>query len=76
MSVSPAALRADKPRGRVASAAFKAFLLFSVGVGIVTLGALLVQVVIKGYKYVDPVLLLEPPSACLLYTSPSPRDRS
>ena len=63
MSVSPAALRAEKPRGRVSSALFKAFLLFSMGIGIATLGALLVQVIAKGYKYVDPVLLLEPPSA-------------
>jgi len=63
MSVSPAALRAEKPRGRVSSALFKAFLLFSMGIGIATLGALLLQVIAKGYKYVDPVLLLEPPSA-------------
>jgi phosphate transport system permease protein len=63
MSVTPASLRADKPRGRVSSALFKAFLLFSVGVGIFTLGALMVTVVVKGYKYVDLVLLLEPPSA-------------
>jgi phosphate transport system permease protein len=63
MSVSPAALRAEKPRGRFASAVFKAFLFLSMAVGIVTLGALLIQVVAKGYKYVDPVLLLEPPSA-------------
>ena len=63
MSVSPAALRAEKPRGRVSSAIFKAFLLFSMGIGIATLGALLLQVIAKGYKYVDPVLLLEPPSA-------------
>jgi phosphate transport system permease protein len=32
-------------------------------IGIVTLGALLVTIVAKGYKYVDLVLLLEPPSA-------------
>jgi phosphate transport system permease protein len=63
MSVTPASLRADKPRGRVSSALFKAFLLFSLGVGIFTLGALMVTVVVKGYKYVDLVLLLEPPSA-------------
>jgi phosphate transport system permease protein len=52
-----------RPRGRVSSGLFKAFLLFSMGVGIVTLGALLVTVVAKGYKYLDLVLLLEPPSA-------------
>jgi phosphate transport system permease protein len=46
-------------RGRL----FYAFLLFSLAVGIVTLGALLVQVVVKGIEWVDLVLLLEPPSA-------------
>jgi phosphate transport system permease protein len=63
MSVQPVALRPEKPRGRVSSALFKAFLFLSIGVGIATLGALLIQVVAKGYKYVDVVLLLEPPSA-------------
>ena len=63
MSAQPAALRPEKPRGRVSSALFKAFLYFSMAIGIATLGALLIQVVAKGYKYVDLVLLLEPPSA-------------
>jgi phosphate transport system permease protein len=61
--MSVTTLRAERPRGRVSSAAFKAFLVLSMAVGIVTLGALLVTVVAKGYKYVDLVLLLEPPSA-------------
>jgi phosphate transport system permease protein len=61
--MSVTTLRSDQPRGRVSSAAFKAFLYFSIGVGIVTLGALLLTIVAKGYKYVDVVLLLEPPSA-------------
>lgn len=61
--MSAASLRAEQPRGRVSSAAFKAFLYFSMAIGIVTLGALLVTIVAKGYKYVDLVLLLEPPSA-------------
>jgi phosphate transport system permease protein len=61
--MSVTSLRAERPRGRVSSALFKAFLLFSLGVGIVTLGALLLQIFVKGYKYVDLVLLLEPPSA-------------
>jgi phosphate transport system permease protein len=61
--MSVTSLRAERPRGRVSSAIFKAFLLFSLGVGIFTLGALLVRIVVKGYKYVDLVLLLEPPSA-------------
>jgi phosphate transport system permease protein len=63
MSAVPGALRAEKPRGRVSSAVFKAFLYLSLAVGVATLGWLLVQVVTKGYKYVDLVLLLEPPSA-------------
>jgi phosphate transport system permease protein len=63
MSAQPVTLRPEKPRGRISSALFKAFLLLSIGIGIVTLGALLVQVLAKGYKYVDLVLLLEPPSA-------------
>jgi len=63
MSAQPAALRPERPRGRVSSALFKAFLYFSMAIGIATLGALLIQVVAKGYKYVDLVLLLEPPSA-------------
>jgi phosphate transport system permease protein len=63
MSAAPTALKAEKPRGRVTSALFKGFLYLSMAVGIVTLGALLLQVFIKGYKYVDLVLLLEPPSA-------------
>ena len=63
MSVEPAALRADKPRGRLSSAAFLGFLYFSLAIGIFTLGALLLKVFGEGYKYVDAVLLLEPPSA-------------
>jgi phosphate transport system permease protein len=63
MSVTPATLKAEKPRGRVSSGIFRAFLYLSMFVGIFTLGALLLQVFIKGYKYVDAVLLFEPPSA-------------
>ena len=50
-------------RGPLARGLFRAFLFASLGIGIVTLGALVIQVVAKGYKYVDLVLLLEPPSA-------------
>jgi hypothetical protein len=56
--MSVTTLRAERPRGRVSSGLFKAFLFVSMGVGIVTLGALLVTVVAKGYKYDDLVLLL------------------
>jgi phosphate transport system permease protein len=61
--MSVTSLRSEQPRGRASSAAFKVFLYFSMGIGIVTLGALLITIVAKGYKYVDLVLLLEPPSA-------------
>ena len=50
-------------RGRVSGALFQAFLLLSLAIGIVTLGALLVQVFVKGWSSVDAVLLFEPPSA-------------
>ena len=63
MSAAPTALRAPRPRGLWRGRLFYAFLLFSLAVGIVTLGALLVQVVVKGIEWVDLVLLLEPPSA-------------
>ena len=61
--MSVTTLHAERPRGRTSSAFFKAFLYLSIGVGIATLGTLLITVVAKGYKYVDLVLLLEPPSA-------------
>ena len=63
MSVSPAVLRPDKPRGRVSGALFRAFLYFSIFIGIFTLGFLLVKVVAEGWRYLDPVLFFEPPSA-------------
>jgi phosphate transport system permease protein len=63
MSSAPAALRAARPRGLWRGRLFYAFLLFSLGVGIATLATLIVQVFVKGVKWVDLVLLLEPPSA-------------
>jgi phosphate transport system permease protein len=62
MSAHPAALGGGRKRGRLSGALFHAFLLFSLGIGIVTLGALLIQVFVEGWRYVDAVLLLEPPS--------------
>jgi phosphate transport system permease protein len=50
-------------RGYLSGLAFHGFLLFSLAIGIVTLGALLVQVFLEGWQYVDAVLLFEPPSA-------------
>jgi phosphate transport system permease protein len=63
VTAAPVALKAARPRGVWRGRIFYAFLLFSVAIGIVTLGTLLVQVVVKGIEWVDLVLLLEPPSA-------------
>jgi phosphate transport system permease protein len=62
MNVAPGALGQGRQRGRVSGLVFHAFLLFSLAVGIVTLGALLVQVFVEGWSNVDAVLLFEPPS--------------
>jgi phosphate transport system permease protein len=63
MSTAAAPLRSDRPRGRWKGRLFRAFLLFSLFVGFATLAALLIQVVVEGYKWVDAVLFLEPPSS-------------
>jgi phosphate transport system permease protein len=63
VTAAPTALRSPRPRGLWRGRIFHAFLLFSLAIGIVTLGALLLQVILKGIKWVDLVLLLEPPSA-------------
>ena len=54
---------AARRRGYLSGLVFHGFLLFSLAIGIVTLGALLVQVFLEGWQYVDAVLLFEPPSA-------------
>jgi phosphate transport system permease protein len=63
MSAAPVTLHAAHPRGLWRGRLFYAFLLFSVAIGIVTLGTLILQVLVKGIEWVDLVLLLEPPSA-------------
>jgi phosphate transport system permease protein len=63
MSATAGSLRGDRPRGRWIGRLFYGFLLLSLLIGFATLGALLVQVFVAGYKWVDLVLLLEPPSA-------------
>jgi phosphate transport system permease protein len=63
MSTAAAPLRNDRPRGRWRGRLFNAFLLFSLLIGLATLGALLVQVIAEGYKWVDLVLFFEPPSS-------------
>jgi phosphate transport system permease protein len=72
MSARGGRLRSDRPRGRWTGRLFYGFLLLSLVIGFATLGALLVQVVVKGYKWVDLVLLLEPPSADPLIAGAEP----
>ena len=63
MSAAPGSLRRGKPRGLWVGRLFLGFLLFSLTLGFLTLGALLAQVFLEGYKWVDAVLFFEPPSA-------------
>jgi phosphate transport system permease protein len=63
VSASTGRLRSGRPRGLWRGRVFYGFLLFSLLIGFATLGALLVQVAIEGYKWVDAVLFFEPPSA-------------
>jgi phosphate transport system permease protein len=63
MSAQAHSLRSERPRGRWSGRLFYAYLIGSLAIGFVTLGALLIQVVGKGWKWVDPVLFFEPPSA-------------
>jgi phosphate transport system permease protein len=72
MSSAPTLLGASRPRAVWQGRLFYAFLLFSLGIGIATLGALLIQVVVKGIEWVDLVLLLEPPSADPLIAGAEP----
>jgi phosphate transport system permease protein len=62
MSVASSHLRGGHPRGLWKGRLFKAYLLFSLFIGFVTLGALLLKVLIEGWRWVDLVLFLEPPS--------------
>jgi phosphate transport system permease protein len=62
-SAASVELREDKPRGVWRGRIFVAFLLLSLAIGFVTLGTLIIQVLLKGIAYVDPVLLTNPPSS-------------
>ncbi len=62
MSAAAPALRSERPRGLWRGRLFLAFLIASLGIGMVTLGALIAQVLVKGLQWTDLVLLLEPPS--------------
>jgi phosphate transport system permease protein len=55
-------VRQGRRRGRLRARLFQAFLLASVAVGFVTLGALLVDVLVEGVGFVDSILLHDPPS--------------
>jgi phosphate transport system permease protein len=61
-----------QPRGRFLSRIFAGFLYLSLLVGFVTLGALLLQVFLEGYKWVDLVLFFEAPSADPLIAGAEP----
>ncbi len=63
MSASAESLRSERPRGRWSGRLFYTYLIASLAIGFVTLGGLLIQVVGNGWKWVDPVLFFEPPSA-------------
>ena len=72
MSVQTSQLRSDKPRGLWTGRLFKSFLIVSLAIGFLTLGALLAQVVVEGWRWVDPVLFFEPPSADPLIAGAEP----
>lgn len=60
---APAAAVGKRPLGdKVRGTAFYGLLLVSVSVGFVLLGTLIVDVVQKGFGYLDPILFTEPPS--------------
>jgi phosphate transport system permease protein len=63
VSAVPGGLSQGAHRGLWAGRVFRGFLYLSLAVGFITLGALLVQVFLEGYKWVDLVLFFEPPSA-------------
>jgi phosphate transport system permease protein len=63
MSAAVGGLGDGKRRSLWAGRVFLAFLLFSLLIGFLILGALLAQVFLEGYVWVDAVLFFEPPSA-------------
>ncbi|MEO8290249.1 MAG: phosphate ABC transporter permease PstA [Gaiellaceae bacterium] len=64
MSIAaPADLRSTHSRGLWRGRLFVAALLLSLAVGFLALGTLVIDVVVKGIAYVDPVLLTNPPSS-------------
>ena len=72
MSVASSHLRGGHPRGLWKGRLFKGYLLFSLFIGFATLGALILKVLIEGWRWVDPVLFLEPPSSDPLIAGAEP----
>jgi phosphate transport system permease protein len=72
VSTTTVRLRSDRPRGRWLERLFLGFLVFSLVIGFATLGALLLQVIVQGYKWVDLVLFFEPPSSDPLIAGAQP----
>jgi phosphate transport system permease protein len=72
VSAVPGGLGQGAHRGLWSGRVFRSFLYLSLAIGFVTLGALLVQVFAKGYKWVDLVLFLEPPSTDPLIAGAEP----
>jgi phosphate transport system permease protein len=72
MSVASAHLGGGRTRGVWKARIFKGYLLFSLFIGFVTLGALLLKVLIEGWRWVDLVLFLEPPSSDPLIAGAEP----
>ena len=62
MSAAGLRLRSRSRRDSVRDIAFQALLLFSLAIGFVTLGVLLVDVLQRGLPYLDAALLTNPPS--------------
>jgi len=64
VSAVPGDIRGGGRRqGELQARLFSVFLLLSMGIGLVTLGTLVVQVFLDGVRLVDPVLLTDAPSA-------------
>jgi phosphate transport system permease protein len=63
MTVAPVELRSRDTGARIRGGAFRALLLFSITIGFVLLGTLLVDVFQKGLPYLDAVLLFDEPSS-------------
>ena len=72
MSAAAGSIRRGRPRGLWAGRIFLGFLVTSLAIGFLTLGALLAQVFLEGYKWVDAVLFFEPPSADPLISGARP----